>query len=182
MKREIANPAIVGHLSGKQPREARQYLENVDTTMRTHALTHFNELVMNLGGNPRELLRSCEVEPSQLDSPSGVVSYSQAVKLLELASIALECPDFGMRLASLQAAHDEPKIMGPLDIAMRNAPTLGEAYRYCADHVHSYSKVTRIVIEKLPDDRRVFMLFEIAGGWLLEQRRQAVEHALAVTQ
>jgi AraC-like DNA-binding protein len=26
------------------------------------------------------------------------------------------------------------------------------------------------------------MLFEIAGGWLLEQRRQAVEHALAVTQ
>jgi AraC-like DNA-binding protein len=182
MKRGEISRTIVDSRRGKQLHGARQHSENIDATMRTHALSHFKALVSGLGGDPLELLRSCQIEPSKLDGAEDVVSYSHAVKLLELASVALECPDFGMRLAAAQAAHDEPRILGALDIAMRNAPTLGEAYRYCADHVHSYSKVTRIGIEKLPDDRRVFMLFEIAGGWLLEQRRQAVEHALAVTQ
>src|SRR5215831_14922553 len=182
MKQGGLSSTIVDHRRSKRSKGKDQFFRNIDATMSAHALSHFKSLVTSLGGDPLELLRSCEIEPTGLDSPEGMISYYQAVQLLELASSALDCPDFGMRLAAAQAAHNEPKVLGALDIAMRNAPTLGEAYRYCADHVHSYSKVTRIGIEKLPDDRRVYMLFEIAGGWLLDQRRQAVEHALAVTQ
>jgi AraC-like DNA-binding protein len=72
-------------------------------------------------------------------------------------------------------------VLGPLDVAMRNSPTLGDAYRYCADHLNVYSSATRICFEKLPDDPRVIMLFEnmLVGG---THQRQAVERALALLQ
>jgi AraC-like DNA-binding protein len=64
---------------------------------------------------------------------------------------------------------------------MRNSPTLGKAFKYCADHVHAYSRSAQICLERLPDDPRVFMMLEILSAGSM-QRRQGVEYALAVTQ
>ncbi len=86
-----------------------------------------------------------------------------------------------MRLAALQAANGGVRALGPLEVAMRNSPSVGEAFRYFADHAHAYSNATRICFEKFPGDSRAFMLFE---GLLmgLPEERQAVEHALALIQ
>ncbi len=145
--------------------------------VRTDALRNFKDLAASLGGDPAALLRRSRIDPGVLDNPSGALSYRKMVQLLERASAELDRPDFGMRLAAVQKG---TKVVGPLDLAMRNSPTLGAAFRYCADHVQAYSSATQISFEKT-DDRRVFMRFEILLA-KLPQQRQVVEHALALIQ
>jgi AraC-like DNA-binding protein len=151
-----------------------------DDAVRIDALQDFNELVASLGADPRVLLRASQIEPSLLENKNGVISYRLMVQLLERAAIELRCPDFGMRLAATQAVQGPTKLLGPVDVAMRNSPTLGDAFRYCADHIQAYNRALRICFEKLPDDSTVFMLFEIVLG--LPRQQQAVEHSLALTQ
>jgi AraC-like DNA-binding protein len=71
--------------------------------------------------------------------------------------------------------------MGPLGIAMRNSPTLAEAFRYSAEHVQAYSTATQISVERNRAERSVFLRFEIVLARLPYQR-QAVEQALLWTQ
>jgi AraC-like DNA-binding protein len=150
-------------------------------TVRTHSLRCFNDLVTSLGGDPIALLKSAGIEPSLLDCGREEIAYAQMVQLFETATTQLTCPDFGMRMAAAQAAGGATKMLGPLDVAMRNSPTLGDAYRYFANHVHVYSSTSQIYLDKLPDDSRVLMLLELilVGGI---HQRQAVEHALALLQ
>lgn len=150
--------------------------------VRTDALRNFTGLVRSLGGDPAALLRKSQIEPAVLDNRNAVISYRAMVQLLERASVELDCPDFGMRLAAAQAAEEGgTKVLGPLAVAMRNSQTLGEAFRYYAEHVQAYSTATQICIEHTPADHSVFMRFEILLARLPHQR-QAVEHALLLTQ
>jgi AraC-like DNA-binding protein len=145
--------------------------------VRADALGNFKDLVASLGGAPDALLRKSQIDPAILANQNGVLPYRKMIQLLERASIELDRPDFGMQLAAFQ---EETKVLDPLNIVVRNSPTLGEGLRYCADHVHAYSNATQICFEKT-DDRRVFMRFEILLA-RLSQQRQVLEHALARVQ
>jgi AraC-like DNA-binding protein len=147
-------------------------------TVRVSALRNFADLVTTLGGNPAALLAASRIEPLALDDRNGFIPYVTMAELLEMAAVELNCPDFGMRLAAVQ---EGTKVMGPLEVAMRNSPTLGAAFRYCTDHVHAYSSALQVCFEKLPDDSRVFMHFDIVLPGLTNQR-QAMEHAFLLTQ
>jgi AraC-like DNA-binding protein len=147
-------------------------------TVRIDALRNFKELVATLGGDPVTLLQRSQIEPTVLDDRHGLIPYRTVAQLLERTALELGCPDFGMRLAAVQ---EGTKVLGPLDVAMRNSPTLGEAFRYCADHVQAYSNATQISFESFPHDSRVFMQFEILLPGLSNQH-QVVEHALALIQ
>lgn len=150
-------------------------------TARTESLRGFKDIVTSLGGDPVALLEGAGIEPSVLDRGKGEIPYGPMIELFETVATQLACPDFGMRLAAVQAALGATKVLGPLDVAMRNSPTLGDAYRYCASHLHVYCSATQICFEKLPHDPRVFMLIDslLVGG---THQRQAVEHALALMQ
>jgi len=145
--------------------------------VRADALRGFKDLAASLGGDPFSLLRKSQIDPAMLDNRNGVLSYRKLVQLLESAAAELDRPDFGMRLAAVQRG---TKVVSPLDFAMRNSPTLGKAFRYCADHVQAYSAATQLGFEET-HDRRVFMRFEILLA-RLSQQRQVVEHALALLQ
>jgi AraC-like DNA-binding protein len=147
-------------------------------TVRTDALRNFNALVADLGGKPSELLGPFGIGPDLLDDRNAVLPYRTMVQLLEHASLKLDCRDFGMRLASMQGG---TKALGPLDVAMRNSPTLGQALHYCVDHIQAYSTATQLYFEEPADERRVFVRFEILLEGLPAQR-QAVEHTLALMQ
>jgi AraC-like DNA-binding protein len=150
--------------------------------VRTDALRNFHGLVRSLGGDPEALLRKSQIEPAVLENRNAVISYRAMVQLLERASAELDCPDFGMSLAAAQAAEQGgTKVLGPLAVAMRNSQTLGEAFRYYAEHVRAYSTATQICIEHMGANQSVFMRFEILLARLPHQR-QAVEHALLLTQ
>ncbi len=63
-----------------------------------------------------------------------------------------------MCLAAWQAAQGAIGVSGPLEVAMRNSPTLGHAYRYCAQRLHAHDGVTQLCLEKFPSDARIFVL------------------------
>jgi AraC-like DNA-binding protein len=145
--------------------------------VRVDALRKYAEVVAQLGGDPDALLAKFQIDPAILSNRHAVIPYRSFVHLLERTAAELSCRDFGMRLAAVQGA----KVLGPLEVAMRNSGTVREAFSYCAEHVRAYSSGTRICIE---DDRAadtVFLRFEILLS-RLPHHPQTVEHALLNTQ
>ncbi|MGE0384477.1 MAG: AraC family transcriptional regulator [Gammaproteobacteria bacterium] len=148
-----------------------------DGIVRTEALRLYVDLVRDLGGDPARLLGDVRIDPDALSSADAVISYRSMIHLLERTAADLNCPDFGLRLAGRQGGM---AVLGPLEVAMRNASTVGEAYRFCAAHLQVYSPVIQIGIEPSRGSGRHFMRFEI----LLERvpnQRQTVENALGLT-
>lgn len=149
--------------------------------VRGATLLGFRDLALSLGSEPESLLRDCGIDATVLDDPNGFIAFPAMAQLLERAAQRLDCPDFGLRLAAAQAAQGATRILGPLDVAMRNSPTLGDAFRYCAEHMSACSTATRITLEELPRERRVLMQFEqLAGSEAATP--QSIEHGLAATQ
>lgn len=149
----------------------------LDGMVRADALRMFSEVVHELGGDPAALLADARIPPAALTQADAVVSYRSMIELLESSAAELDCPDFGLRLASRQGGI---AVLGPLAVAMRNSTTVGEAYRYCAGHLQVYSPVVHIQIEEDRTAGRHFMRFEILLSRIPHQR-QAVENALALT-
>ncbi len=104
------------------------------------------------------------LDPSLLEQGDVEIQYRQMVELFEAAATQLACPDFGMRLAAVQAAQGATKVLGPLEVAMSNSPTLGHAYRYCAEHIHAYSSAAQICFEKLTERFPDFHVVRGAAG------------------
>lgn len=149
----------------------------LDGIVRVEALRSFPEVVRELGGDPVTLLTQAHLDSTVLGRTNAVISYRSMIQLLEQAAVALNCPDFGLRLAARQGG---AAVLGPLEVAMRNSTTVGDAYRYCAKHLQVYSPVVQIQIEEDQIAARHFMRFEILLGRVSHQR-QAVENALALT-
>lgn len=142
--------------------------------VRVEALRCFREVVRDLGGDPEALLLHSHIDPASLDRPNSVVAYRTLVHLYERVAAELDCPDFGMRLASRQGG---AKVLGPLEIVMRHSRTLCDAFAYCAEHIQAYSPATQIRVENDELSGRPLLRFEIVVGRLPHQR-QAVENAL----
>lgn len=168
---KTATSSVIGHVAPRNAHSAvRQEL------VRVEALRFFNEAVLECGGDTGQLMAELELTPEILEQPDGVLPYRQMVLLLERAAKALNCPDFGLRLGRRQHSVG---ILGPLDIAMRNSRTLGEAFRYCSDHIYTYCASTYLGLAH--DQHGHWILrFEILLDRLPAQR-QATEHALLVT-
>lgn len=151
--------------------------ENGATVVRGDALRNFSQVVSELGGDPAALLASAQIRPELLSNRNAVLSYRTMVHLLERSAAELNCPDFGLRLAAAQGG---AKVLGPLEVVMRNSTSLGDAFRYCASHIQAYSPAAQICIEPQPGGERTFIRFEILLAHLPYQR-QAVEQALLLT-
>ena len=148
-----------------------------DGVVGVRALRNYRELVVELGGDPDELLDCARIPSDALDQKDGFVSYRAMIQLLERSSAELECPDFGLKLAAKQGGIS---VLGPLAIAMSNSRTVGEAYRYCSTHLQVYGSMLGISMETDPQQGRSFMRFEILLG-RVPQQRQTVENALGLT-
>ena len=148
----------------------------LDGSVRVEALRCYSDVVTELGGQPHKLLARARVPSQALSKADAVISYRAMINLLELSAEELGCEDFGLKLASHQGS---TAVLGPLDLAMRNSSTVGEAFRYCAGHLQVYSPVVKIAIEALESAGQHLMRFEILLRRLAEQR-QAVENALGL--
>jgi AraC-like DNA-binding protein len=146
--------------------------------VRVDALRKFPELVTQLGGDPNVLLSKFQIDPAILANRHAVIPHRSLVNLLERASVVLACPDFGMRLAAFQGG---AKVLGPLEVVMRNSVTLGEAFRYCAEHFQAYSTASQICVEEDSADRSTSLRFELLVP-KLPSHPQTVEHALLLMQ
>ena len=148
-----------------------------DSVVRVDALRLYREVVSDLGGDPTALLERNHIDPDRLGVKDALISYRAMIRLLEDTAVQLRCPDFGLRLAARQGG---VSVLGPLEVAMRNASTVGDAYRYCAGHLQVYSPVVQIQLQLDEGSERWRMRFDILLARLPEHD-QAVENALCLT-
>ena len=144
--------------------------------VRVDALAHFSEVVLSLGGKPTTLLERAGIAPETLLKTSAVVPYRGLIYLLELAAAHLDCPSFGLQLAARQGGM---AVLGPLEVAMRNSRTVGEAYEYCSAHLQTYSPAVQIRIDPDRESGRHFIRHELLLNRVPHQQ-QSVEHAVAL--
>ena len=160
----------------REPADAES-ADGAAAMVRVDALRSFSEAVSRLGGDAVALLAKAHIDPDILANRHGLISYRRMVHLLERAAVELKCPDFGMRLAAIQSG---AKVLGPLEVVMNNSNTVGDAFRYCANHIQAYSTAAQICLEDEVDGKRCYMRFEILLSRLPHQR-QVVEQALLLT-
>jgi AraC-like DNA-binding protein len=164
-------------LVGGGMKDKQEHRGPLDGVVRCEALRLYSDVVSELGGDSGTLLRHAHIDPAALTQANSVISYRSMIYLLERTARVLKCPDFGLRLAMHQGGI---AVLGPLEVAMRNSSTVGEAYRYCAGHLQVYSPAVHIQIEACKVTERHFMRFEILLDRVPHQR-QAVENALGLT-
>lgn len=101
--------------------------------IRGSALTNFAELVSSLGGDAEQLLRARGVDPAAPGDFDRFVSSAAAAAVVADAAEALDCPDFGMRLAREQGI----QILGPVAVIIRNAETFASALDGVSRYLHN---------------------------------------------
>ncbi|MEU0542912.1 AraC family transcriptional regulator [Nocardia sp. NPDC005978] len=102
------------------------------TMGRAATLRGFRELVDELGGDGVALLRRFGIAPEAVDSDDAVATSESMGWALEVAATELHCPDFGLRLAERQ----DFSVLGPLAVALLNAPTVGTALACAQRYLH----------------------------------------------
>jgi AraC-like DNA-binding protein len=147
--------------------------DEVFDVVHARILEFFPDLVEELGGDTRQLMREAGIDVEKLAAARAGATYRQVVRLLEGAAAALACPDFGMRLASLQSG----RMFGPLGLVMKNSRTFGEALDYVSKHAQAHSLASRLWLRRDAAEKAVFAGHDILLD-RLPHRSQAMEQLL----
>jgi AraC-like DNA-binding protein len=115
------------------------------SVVRAGALKGYIALMRELGADPRPVLERNDIDPDQLQDPESLISLSNTARLLEESSAVTECPDFGLRLAAHQ---DSQNLLGPLAIAIQNAPTIEQALTDASRYLFFHSPAYEVVLEE----------------------------------
>jgi AraC-like DNA-binding protein len=137
-------------------------------------LRFFPELVEELGGSPKLLMRRVGLDAESFSQDRATATYRQLVHLIELAATQLSCPDFGMRLAARQSGG---RMFGPLGLVMKNSKTFGDALRYVSEHSYAHSLAARIWLERLSQKKSWFAGHDILLN-RMPNKAQAMEQIL----
>lgn len=114
-------------------------------SVRAASLRGFDELVRGLGGDPLALLRSQRLPVASLSDEELLLPVHKLSRLLEACARVLDCPDFGLRLAQAQ----DIGILGPVAVAIQNAPTLAEAMKIASHYLYVHNQ--GLAITRAPD-------------------------------
>jgi AraC-like DNA-binding protein len=139
-------------------------------------LRFFPDLVAGLGGDPKVLMQQVGIQAENNSEGRSGATYRQMVHLIELAATELRCPDFGMRLATLQSGG---RMFGPLGLVMQNSTTFGDALDYVRKHAYAHSLAARIWLKRSACTKTVFVGHDILLD-KMPNKGQAMEQILLV--
>ena len=103
--------------------------------VRAGGLRGYTTLMRELGADPIAMLRRYRIAPESLEDDDALISLRAVVHLIEASAAATDCTDFGLRMARNQ----DINVLGPLAIAMQNAPTVGRAMDYASRYLFVHS-------------------------------------------
>jgi AraC-like DNA-binding protein len=144
--------------------------------VRADALRNYTRIVEDMGGNPRELLSRVGLQIDDAVSAAQFLPYRKMAELRHLTGLAVARPDFGLALAARQGA---VSVLGPLEVATRNSPTLGDAMSYYMAHAVAFSSAVSITLEREPETGRPLFRFDVFVS-PLPHSQQVSEHAMAL--
>ncbi|WP_226876490.1 AraC family transcriptional regulator [Microbulbifer hainanensis] len=142
--------------------------------IRTASLTGFYELVTRLNGNPDALLHRFNIDPEKVLKLEGVMPYRTKIALIEEAARALNCPDFGLRLAQEQ----DLTMFGSLAAIALSAPTVGEAMQKIVQYMRYYAPGMHMTLDRGNQGGLAYLKLEVSEP--ITGARQHMELALGL--
>ncbi len=118
--------------------------------IRSAGIRGFRDVVEGLGGDPVAMARRADLPVAALDADDVLVEDVVLARVLELAAAELACPDLGLRIAARQ----DVSMLGPLALAIQNAPSVGEAMEATSRYLFVHAPGMRIWLQSDPDDVR----------------------------
>src|SRR5882757_8807528 len=115
--------------------------------VRASGLRGYGVLMRRLGADPEAMLRRYRIAPEALDDDDALLPLRSVVHLLEASASATQCADFGLRLADSQ----DISVLGPVAIAMQNAPTVASALETASRYLFVHSPGMSISIHPRSD-------------------------------
>jgi AraC-like DNA-binding protein len=126
------------------------------SVVRGSALSNYQGLVAELGGDPAALLRAAGIRDRDAGNHDAFIPYRAAIRAIESAAQATDTPDFGRRLAQRQGI----EILGPVGVAARTAATVADALGIFGTYMAAYSPVIAIRVAPLADPQRSLLTIE----------------------
>lgn len=142
--------------------------------VRSAALTHFTEVAVQCGLDPRALVADVGLPARCLAEPDLKVPAWGVGRLLELAAARAGEPAFGVRMAEQRRLSN----LGPLGLLVRDEPTLGSALEALVRHIHLHNEALALRVER--SGGLVLIRQELVGE-AGQPLTQAIELALGVT-
>lgn len=139
--------------------------------VRAATLTNFFEVAQQLGLNAQPLLREVGLGRSLLADPEQRIPAEAAVRLLELAAAATNCPQFGLRMAESRQLSD----FGVVSLLISHQRTLREALLVTMQYRHLLNDTLAMQLEDA--GQLVIIREEVVAT---APSRQATELALGV--
>lgn len=103
--------------------------------IRASGIRGYVGLMRRLGVEPEGLLRRYRITAAMLQDEDTLLSLRTMIQLLEASAAATRCPDFGLRLSQ----DYDISVLGPVAIAMQNAPTVAEALDVASRYMFVHS-------------------------------------------
>lgn len=141
------------------------------TLVRAAALTHFSDVMRELGGDPDKALRQAGLRPALLREQDQLVDVAIVARLLEAAALSTGCESFGLRMARSRQLSS----FGAVSLLLLHQPTLRHALNTLIAHMHLVNESLLIHLE---DAGGIVILredFVLHGA-----QRQSVELAMGV--
>jgi AraC-like DNA-binding protein len=155
---------------------ARQVRRAGDAPIRVAALLGFDQLAGELGGDPRQLLRSAGIPSSAFRSPDNRISYAAMIELLEKAATELHCPDFGLRLSGYQ----DINILGPAAMIALYSDTVGDCLDAISTFFFVHTRGASVKLVRSEGGESAFCFEVVIPG--LHAKRQINELSLGIGQ
>ena len=96
------------------------------TLVRAAALTHFSDVMRELGGDPDKALRQAGLRPALLREQDQLVDVAIVTRLLEAAALSTGCESFGLRMARSRQLSS----FGAVSLLLLHQPTLRQALNW----------------------------------------------------
>lgn len=142
--------------------------------IRATNLWGYNDLVRELGGDPRQLLSRFQIPVDIENQPGAFVSFRSGAQLLESTADELDCPDFGLRLSRWQGLD----ILGPVAVIVRNARSVRDALTAVAKYFYVHSPALKLEVAEPGSGSDLTFTYEITERGL-PGLRQAYELSMA---
>ncbi|MCB2382831.1 AraC family transcriptional regulator [Shewanella sp. SR1] len=91
--------------------------------VRSGAVGQFEQLVLELGENPIEIMQQAGLRQAQFRDPNTYIAYARLAELLEIAALRCRQPLFGILLAQRQTLH----VLGDLPMLVSRTATVADA-------------------------------------------------------
>lgn len=129
----------------------------MDNFIKATSLQNIDCLIQDLGGEYDVLFSRCQVAINMNALERQYLPYRHYINLLEVCAKELDCPDFGLRLASRQTFG----ILGPIALVAQTGTTLEEVMGWVIKYLHLHCPAISLQINPCVNEDELFLSFEI---------------------